>query len=70
MQLFRHFKKVAEAGVKFPLDKSPEQDKGKFNLFYNKMSSTGNIFLVKSEQIKFLISELFQEKTGMKNPKE
>ena len=61
-QLFKHLKKVAEVGVKFPLEKTlsntkvKRKGKGKFNLFYNEMSSTGNTFLVKSEQTKFLIS--------------
>jgi len=64
MQLFKHLKKVAEVGAKFPLEKTSakvkskikRRSKGKFNLFYNEMSSTGNTFLVKSEQTKFMIT--------------
>ena len=56
MQLFQHLKKVAEVGFKFPLGQTAEKSKGKFNLFYNQMTSTGNTFLIKSAQTKFLIT--------------
>jgi len=56
MELFQHLRKVAEAGVKFPLGQTNENGKGTFNLFYNEMTSTGNTFLVKSTQTKFLVT--------------
>ena len=56
IELFKHLKNVAEAEIKFPLGQTAEKGKGKFRLFYNEMSSTGNTFLIRSEQTKFLVS--------------
>ena len=56
MELFQHLRKVAEAGIKFPLGQTAKNGKGNFNLFYNEMTSTGNTFLVKSPQTKFLVT--------------
>ena len=56
LELFQHIRKVAEAEKKFPLGQTSEKGKGKFNLFFNEMSSTGNTFLIRSSQTKFLVS--------------
>ena len=56
MELFQHLRKVAEAGVKFPMNQTAQNGKGEFKLFYNEMTSTGNTFLVKSSQSKFLVT--------------
>ena len=56
MELFQHLRKVAEVGIKFPLEQTAQNGKGTFNLFYNEMTSTGNTFLVKSPQTKFLVT--------------
>jgi len=56
MELFKHLRTVAESGIKFPMNQTSKNGKGNFKLFYNEMTSTGNTFLVKSSQSKFLVT--------------
>ena len=52
-ELFQHLRKEAKAGYKFPIRKSSKR--GEFHLYNNEMSSTGNTFLIKSAQTKYLV---------------
>ena len=56
MELFQHIRKVTEKGIKFPLGENGDNGKGKFNLHYNEMATTGNTFLIKSSKTKFVIA--------------